>query len=250
MNAIQSDVLWQKLQSFSLDVPGAALTFTHRLARENEWSVDFAERVVDEYKNFVYLAMRAGHSVTPSEEVDQAWHLHLCYTRSYWDDMCGNVLERPLHHGPTQGGADESAKYHDWYALTLASYRRVFGEAPPADIWPPVEKRFAADWRWVDVKRNWVVRKPRMLTAGVAAVILPMSLAAFSVDAITAIFCLIIGIALLMLLVVLLSGKRGRGAGRGGRDSGFLGGWFGCGSGCSSDGGSGCGGGGCGGCGG
>ncbi|MEK6230809.1 MAG: hypothetical protein N2A42_03075 [Luteolibacter sp.] len=33
-----------------------------------------------EYKRFVALAMLAGHPVTPSEEVDQAWHLHLVYT--------------------------------------------------------------------------------------------------------------------------------------------------------------------------
>jgi hypothetical protein len=36
------------------------------------------------------------HIVTPSEQVDQVWHLHLTYTRSYWDEFCPNVLGQPF----------------------------------------------------------------------------------------------------------------------------------------------------------
>lgn len=97
------DELWIRISAFELDDPAAALPFTARLARENGWSRDFARRVVDEYRRFVFLAMKSGHPVTPSEEVDEAWRLHLCYSRSYWDGMCRGVLGRPLHHGPTEG---------------------------------------------------------------------------------------------------------------------------------------------------
>jgi hypothetical protein len=83
--------------------------------------------------------MRAGHKVSPSPAVDAAWHEHLCHTRSYWDDLCGRVLGRPLHHEPSRGGAEEAAKHAAMYAQTLASYRRWFGE-PPADVWPPVDR--------------------------------------------------------------------------------------------------------------
>lgn len=51
----------------------------------------------------MYLAVRANHPVTPSDEVDQAWHLHLTYSRSYWDEFCGAVLEEVVHHDPTRG---------------------------------------------------------------------------------------------------------------------------------------------------
>jgi hypothetical protein len=94
-----NDPLWLKLKDFAFD-PQDALTFTRRLARENNWSPDFSRRVVDEYRRFLFLALRAGHPVTPSDEIDQAWHLHLVYTRSYWEELCRDILGRPLHHGP------------------------------------------------------------------------------------------------------------------------------------------------------
>lgn len=155
--------LRERIESFVLDEPGAALPFTSRLAREQGWSHVFAGRVVGEYKRFLVLAMEAGHPVTPSEEVDQAWHLHLVYTRSYWQRLCGDVLGRELHHEPTSGGPSEGAKFVDWYARTLDSYRRLFGEEPPEDIWPPPQRRFAnaAACRWVDRTRVWLVPRPR-----------------------------------------------------------------------------------------
>lgn len=60
------------------------LTFVGRLARDNGWKPGYAERVYREYLRFVFLAATAGHPVTPSVDVDEVWHLHLCYTRSYW----------------------------------------------------------------------------------------------------------------------------------------------------------------------
>ena len=153
------DVLWQKLTAFAFDPGPVTLTFARRLARENSWGTPHAERVVEEYRRFVYLAMRAGHPVTPSDAVDQAWHLHLTYTRSYWEEMCAGVLGKPLHHGPTQGGAAEDDKFRDWYLATLASYRRLFQSEPPADIWPPADERFANADRFarVDTTESWVI---------------------------------------------------------------------------------------------
>jgi len=125
-----------RIEAFSPDEPGIAFPFTARLAQENGWTREHARRVTREYLRFVYLAMTAGHPVTPSRAVDEAWHLHLTCTRSYWEEMCGRVLGRPLHHDPTRGGAEEEAKFADWYARTLHSYRAAFGEEPPADVWP------------------------------------------------------------------------------------------------------------------
>lgn len=154
--------LWDRLQAFRLDQPDASLTFSRRLARESGWSASFGLRVVEEYKRFVYLAMSAGHEVTPSDQVDQAWHLHLTYTRSYWQEMCRQVLDRPLHHGPTKGGKAEGERFHEQYEQTLASYRREFDCEPPADIWPASEIRFGHDLKFERVNRDdhWVVPKP------------------------------------------------------------------------------------------
>ncbi|MBO2012701.1 TIGR04222 domain-containing membrane protein [Hymenobacter negativus] len=155
-------VLWAKLEALDLD-GGAALSFSKRLARDNGWTAAFAQRVVLEYKRFVYLAATCGHPVTPSDEVDQAWHLHLVYTRSYWDELCGQVLGFPLHHGPTKGGAAEGHKFQDWYARTLQSYTAAFGTLPPADIWPEATVRFgeAPYYRRVNLRRHWLLPRLR-----------------------------------------------------------------------------------------
>jgi hypothetical protein len=155
---------WDRIEEFEIGDASWSLSFTKRLARENAWPEAFAARVVSEYKRFVFLMMEAGHPVTPSDEVDQAWHLHMVYTRSYWNDMCGELLGRALHHGPTKGGAAEGAKFEDWYARTLASYERLFGEKPPCDIWPDARTRFgrAPQFARVNTSENWVISKPRV----------------------------------------------------------------------------------------
>lgn len=158
-----------RLRAFAFDEPTAALPFSLRLARENGWSQRFTRAVLDEYRRFLYLACTAGHPVTPSDAVDQAWHLHLCYSRSYWDELCGAVLGRPLHHGPTAGGGAESRKYRDWYAATLASYERAFGAAPPAAIWPAPARRFAGRFRRVDTNRHIVLSRAAVARAAVLA---------------------------------------------------------------------------------
>jgi hypothetical protein len=74
--------MWAKLESLQFDSNNAVLDFSARLSKENGWTRAFTARVIQEYKRFLLLAMHAGHPVTPSEAVDQAWHLHLVYTRS------------------------------------------------------------------------------------------------------------------------------------------------------------------------
>jgi hypothetical protein len=137
------DPLWHSLSCYSVGPADAALPFAARLARENGWSDLHAARVIDEYRRFCFLAATADHEVTPSDAVDQAWHLHLTYTRDYWERFCP-LLGRPLHHGPTAGGAAEHARFYLQYAETLRSYERAFGPAP-ADIWPGARRRLLDD---------------------------------------------------------------------------------------------------------
>jgi hypothetical protein len=154
--------LFENLRVFRFDEDSVAFPFHERLARENGWSVGFTARTISEYRRFVFLAMVAGHPVTPSDQVDQVWHLHLLYTKSYWDRLCGDVLGRPFHHEPTTGGRSEGHKFADWYARTLESYRRIFQDEPPGDIWPDARIRFGEDvhFQRVNTHRAWVVAKP------------------------------------------------------------------------------------------
>jgi hypothetical protein len=152
--------LWEKISRFELDDPAAALSFTDRLARENGWPLPFALRAVAEYKRFMFLLCVTDHPLTPSDAVDQVWHLHLLYTRSYWIDFCQYTLERPIHHGPTRGGTQEQAKFNDWYARTLARYAAVFGQEAPAALWPAPAIRFRpAHFCRVDLRTHWLLPK-------------------------------------------------------------------------------------------
>lgn len=137
--------LWQRIADYHIGPADASLSFAARLARENRWSAAHAERVIGEYRRFCYLALTAGHEVTPSDAVDQAWHLHLTYSRDYWQRFCREVLRHDLHHGPTEGGPVERDRFYRQYAMTLAAYETAFGTAPPADIWPGAHRRFAVD---------------------------------------------------------------------------------------------------------
>lgn len=136
--------VWTALSHYSIGPEDAALSFAERLARENGWSLAQADRVIEEYKRFCFLAVTTDHPVTPSDEVDQAWHLHLTYTRDYWERFCPEVLGRPFHHGPTAGGRAEGHRYFTQYAETLRSYEQVFG-TPPADLWPDAGRRLLQD---------------------------------------------------------------------------------------------------------
>lgn len=170
--------LWTKLAGFHIGSGDELLTFEKRLARENGWTPGYSRRVIEEYKRFVFLCCEAGHPCTPSDQVDQAWHLHLTYTHSYWEELCQKVLQRPLHHHPTRGGRKEGAKFDDWYSRTLASYERLFGQKAPADIWPPAAERFGIDpyAQRVNLKRHWVISKERVTRALLLASALLVSL--------------------------------------------------------------------------
>ncbi len=125
---IEQAKLYTRIQEFSLDENDAIYPFSKKLAKENGWSAEYTKRAIEEYKKFAFLAVVAGHTVVPSEQVDQVWHLHLTYTHSYWDEFCAKVLQTPLHHNPTRGGSVELRKFQDLYIKTLVSYECFLGK--------------------------------------------------------------------------------------------------------------------------
>ena len=52
---LQNDSLWNRLQEFLLDAPNVDFPFSKKLAKEENWSVDFTKKAIEEYKKFVYL---------------------------------------------------------------------------------------------------------------------------------------------------------------------------------------------------
>lgn len=156
--------LYERIQQFPLDAVDANLPFSYRLARDNGWTLDYAQRALEEYKKFVFLAIVAGHPVTPSDQVDQVWHLHLLYTQSYWEEFCAKILQTSLHHYPTKGGHQERGKFNDWYSSTLRSYETIFQQSAPTDIWSSPQIRFGRDlaFQRVNVQQHWIIPKPEL----------------------------------------------------------------------------------------
>ncbi|WP_312902035.1 glycine-rich domain-containing protein [Chryseobacterium taichungense] len=132
---LQNDPLWKRLQNFSLDHPNAAFPFSKKLAKEENWTGSFTAKAIEEYKKFVYLCCTLPDGASPSEVVDKVWHLHLVYTRNYWEEFCPDILQKKLHHHPSQGGPAENEKHRSWFEETLKSYREIFEQEPPEEIW-------------------------------------------------------------------------------------------------------------------
>lgn len=147
--------------AFSFDYPDALFTFSDRLARDNGWSSEYATRVEREYRRFACLVIISDQQLTPSDQVDQAWHLHLIFTRNYWGPWT-ELLGEPLHHGPTPGGTKAANRYRTNYEATKALYRLAFEEEPPADIWPSTKLRFDRPDRFVrlDTQKHIILKKP------------------------------------------------------------------------------------------
>lgn len=175
---------WTRIEEFQIDDPAVAFSFTARLARENGWTDTYAKRVVKEYKKFIFLCCLTDTGVTPSDAVDQAWHLHLTFTRSYWVDFCRDTIGREIHHNPTKGGKQEAQKFDGFYTSTHQLYRETFGTEPPADIWPGNQTRFQdIDFQRVNRRINWIVRKPAFPLYGVATLLGLLLVAALFVQA-------------------------------------------------------------------
>lgn len=248
--------VWQRIQAHSFEIKGDSLSFAARLARENRWSDSYTMEVIEEYRRFCLLAVIAGHPLTPSEDVDQVWHLHLTYTQDYWEVFCPKVLKAEFHHGPTRGGKLEHQKFWEWYQNTLDSYSQIFG-TPPANIWPEVSQRFSNIGERVFVNRaNDLIISKRLLKNILSIIgISGAALLAGNVfadtgndDGYSLIWLMVIGVVIVFVLMIMAVKQKSKAnnEGKNGSESG-VGGTGSSDSAC--DGSSGCGGG-CGGCGG
>ncbi len=165
--------LFDSIQSLRIFSHEDSFSFTKRLSRENLWHIQHAEKVTREYQKFLYLMATSDFLITPSTDIDQAWHLHLCYTRSYWNDFCHELVGKEIHHEPTKGGKAEDSKFHQAYLDTLQRYQEEFGTLPPADVWPDVKERFKKSGNpvWLSDRDFWYFRKSNVRNLTYVAVI-------------------------------------------------------------------------------
>ncbi|MDR6544757.1 hypothetical protein J2810_000797 [Chryseobacterium rhizosphaerae] len=234
---LQDEFLWSRIQGFSLDAPDADFPFSKKLAKEENWTVDFARKAIEEYKKFVYLCCILPNGASPSKIVDKVWHMHLIYTQNYWEEFCPDILKRNLHHHPSKGGTKEITKHRDWFSETLKSYKEIFQLDAPSDIW--LQQGEKQNWR------SWW-KKLRFIPL----LVMLSTLSSCLGEIVITLGSVILSIAIIFIISLIATTFQENKA-KNGNDSGTGCGGSSC-SGGSSCGGGGCGGGcgGCGGCGG
>ncbi len=214
--------LWNRIKAFQFDDSDTYLTFAKRLARENGWSSNYTEAVIEEYKKFIFLCCISDKPITPSDQVDQAWHLHMIYTKSYWNNFCSNTLQNEIHHNPTKGGSKEGEKFKNLYAHTFLLYQEKFKQDVPKQIWLNADKRFSEiDFQRINVSKFWIIQKPSkaLVASGLLFVILIAGLLNIQSEY-TGTFGFIAILILIVGLMIYISTKSNGGKGNSGCSAG------------------------------
>ncbi len=126
------DPLWLKLNMMSAEGLQAFAPLAQMMQQQMGTNAEMAQRVIEEYRKFLFLAMRAGHQVIPPGIINDVWMMHLQNAQNYWETLGQMIGERPMTQGIDPKNLGTMA---DAWAATLKSYEQIFGTKPPMDIW-------------------------------------------------------------------------------------------------------------------
>lgn len=115
--------------------------FLNNLMNDNCIDVNTANKWILEYRKFLVLAFHSKEMITPSEQVDLVWHMHMDYTQHY-RFTCFTFLNKEFKHGPTAGGKTAGMLYDATYGSTTQLYKDIFQMDPPDDVWGSNDVRF------------------------------------------------------------------------------------------------------------
>ena len=141
------DPLWLKLNMMNAQGLQAFAPVMQMVEKQMGANAEMAGRVIEEYRKFLFLAMRAGHQVIPPGVINDVWMMHMQNAQNYWEQLGQMISERPV----TGGGMDAKAmgSMADAWTQTLQSYEKIFGTKPPMDIWgsgPAADNNPWAQW--------------------------------------------------------------------------------------------------------
>lgn len=126
------DPLWLKLNVMNAQGLQAFAPLMQIMEKQMGSNAETERRVIEEYRKFLFLAMRAGHQVIPPGPVNDVWMAHLQNAQNYWENLGQMITERPAAQGVDAKGFASMA---DAWTATLKSYETIFGTKPPMDIW-------------------------------------------------------------------------------------------------------------------
>jgi len=92
-----------------------------------------------EIKRFLVLSViNSSTKYVMSGPMDELWHSFILFTKKY-HDFCYLVAGHYIHHAPSI----PSDKPNDFggYLQLLQDYKVLFGEEPPSQYWPRLEKK-------------------------------------------------------------------------------------------------------------
>ena len=126
--------LWERLDKFAIEDLGETVFFS-KLTSENRWSGKTARQAIREYKKFMYLAALTEDRLSPPRAVDRVWHIHLTFTRNYWEEFCPNILGKSVHHDPSPPTREARSRDKEDQKKAQNLYAREFGAKPPRGLW-------------------------------------------------------------------------------------------------------------------
>lgn len=96
---VPSDVSLEESHKFIFDMDLSKIS--KKLSEQKGWSKCSAERACDLYRKFLFLQKKYGENyiLSPSEDIDEVWHLHILDTPKYWQD-CQQIFGKYFHHVP------------------------------------------------------------------------------------------------------------------------------------------------------
>ena len=126
------DPLWLKLNLMNAEGLQAFAPVMQTMQQHMGSNAEMGQQVIEEYRKFLFLSMRAGHQVIPPGVINDVWMMHMQTAQNYWENLGKMITERPVVQGVD---AKNIASMADTWAATLKSYELIFGAKPPAEIW-------------------------------------------------------------------------------------------------------------------
>ena len=126
------DPLWLKLNMMNAQGLQAFAPVMQMVEKQMGANAEMAGRIIEEYRKFLFLAMRSGHQVIPPGVINDVWMMHMQNAQNFWENLGQMITERPV-----AGGVDAKSmgSMADAWTETLKSYEKIFGTKPPMDIW-------------------------------------------------------------------------------------------------------------------
>lgn len=94
-----------------------------------DWSEVRRQREAQRYARFLLLARdNRSHSIAPTRDIDQMWHLHMLHPKAYYEDcmrLFGEIFD---HDGGFGAAADEEPILRENFLKTMALYEQRWGE--------------------------------------------------------------------------------------------------------------------------